>query len=87
MLHPHLHRPNDLLVSYHLPQPATVTEVQIRAVGNVSLALCEVNVLGGKERSKLMVKPHHSGVVGIAQWVDSWTHDRKVDHGFDTRSE
>ena len=48
VLQPHLVQPNDSWVSYHLPQPAAVTEVQIRAVGNKSLALCEVIVLGGE---------------------------------------
>ena len=48
VLQPHLVQPNDSWVSYHLPQPAAVTEVQIRAVGSKPLALCEVIVLGGE---------------------------------------
>lgn len=48
VLQPHLVQPNDLWVNYHLPLPAAVTKVQIRAVGSKPLALCEVIVLGGE---------------------------------------
>ena len=48
VLQPHLVRPGDAWVSYHLPQPAGVTRLHIRALGNRSLALCEVNVLAGE---------------------------------------
>ena len=48
VLQPHLAKPNDEWITYHLPQPALVSRVQIQAVGNVSLALCEVNVLSGE---------------------------------------
>ena len=48
VLQPYPVQPNDSWVNYHLPHPAAVTRVQIRAVGKMSLALCEVIVLGGE---------------------------------------
>nr|AJA37903.1 fucolectin-related molecule [Littorina littorea] len=48
VLNPHLAKPNDTAIIYHLSQPAVVTRVQIRATGDVPLGLCEVSVHGGR---------------------------------------
>ena len=58
VLQPLLVQPHNTWVSYHLPQPAAVTKVQIRAVGNVSLALCGVSVLGGKSNETAKIHQH-----------------------------
>ncbi|KAK7090360.1 uncharacterized protein [Littorina saxatilis] len=48
VLRPHLATPRDVFITYHLSAPAKLTRVDIRSVGHLPLALCEISVLAGR---------------------------------------
>ncbi|XP_070173825.1 uncharacterized protein [Littorina saxatilis] len=78
VLNPHLAKPNDIAITYHLPQPAVVTRVQIRATGDVRLALCEVSVQGGRN-----LAIHKSVSQGDTTFCDSYGDCAPADRAVD----
>ncbi|KAK7484732.1 hypothetical protein BaRGS_00024017, partial [Batillaria attramentaria] len=82
---PQVTKPNATRYYYHLPQPARVSKVQIRTTDNdTALALCDVNVYGGRNIALRKNATQGEQTRGIA--VASRAVDGNTDGDFDQRS-